>query len=69
MVPVGGGCETKSAGRWHYLAVKKLSAALLRGTTPKNNGDSYCLNYLNSFRTKNKLESHKKVCEIKVFVM
>ena len=32
-------------GRWHYLAVKKLSA-LLRVITLKNNGDFYCLNSL-----------------------
>ena len=29
--------------KWYYLAVKKLSA-LLRGVTPKNNCDFYCLN-------------------------
>ena len=51
---------------WHYLAVKKISA-LLRGITPKNNGDIYCLNCLHSFRTKNKLKSHKRVCENKDF--
>ena len=50
----------------HYPAVKMLSG-LLRGTTSKNNGDSYCLNCLHSFRKKNRLESHKKVCEIKDF--
>ena len=44
---------------WHYLAVKKLSA-LLRKITSKQDGDSYCLNFLHSFRTKNKLNSHKK---------
>ena len=48
--------------KWHYLAVKKLSA-LLRGIKSKNNGDFYCLKCLHSFRTKNKLELHKKVCE------
>ena len=32
---------------------------------PKNAGDFCCLNYLHSFKTKNKLESHKKVCENK----
>ena len=37
--------------KWHYLAVKKLSA-LLRGITSKNNGNFYCLNCLHSFRTK-----------------
>ena len=54
--------------KWHYLAVKKLSA-LLRGITSKNNGDFYCLNCLHSFRTKNKLQSHKKYVKIKIFVM
>ena len=53
--------RAKSNGRWHYLALKKLSA-LLRRITSKNNDDFYCLNCLHSFRTKNKLESHKKVC-------
>ena len=57
---------------WHYHAVKKLSA-LLRGATSKNNGkndgDFYCSNCLHSFRTKNKLTSHKKMCENKDFVM
>ena len=52
--------------QWHYLAVKKVSA-LLRGITSNNNGDFYCLNCLHSFRTKNKPESHKKVCENKDF--
>ena len=47
---------------WHYLAVKKL-LTLLRGITSKNNGNFYYLICLHSF----KLESHKKVCEIKDF--
>ena len=51
---------------WHYLAVKKLSA-LLRRITSKHYCDLYCLNCLHSFRTKNKLESHIKVCESKDF--
>ena len=46
--------------------MKKLSA-LLRRTTSKNNGYFYCLNCFHSYRTKNKLESHKKVCEKKDF--
>ena len=52
--------------RWHYIAVKKLPA-LLRRITSKHNGDYYCFNCLYSFRTKNKLESHKKVFESKDF--
>ena len=44
---------------WHYLVIKKLSV-LLRGTASKHNGDFYCLNCLHSFRTEDKLKSHKK---------
>ena len=58
--------EGKFKGRWHYLAVKKLSALLIM-ITSNNNGDFYCLNCLHSFRTKNKLESHKKACKNKHF--
>ena len=46
---------------WHYLTVKNLSG-LLRGITSNYVGDFYCLNF-HSYRTKNKLEAHKKVCE------
>ena len=49
-------------GKWHYVAVKKIST-LLREITSKNNENFYCLNCLHSFITKNKLELHKKVCE------
>ena len=48
--------------KWHYLAVKQLSA-LLKGITSKHHGDFYCLNYPHSFAIEKKLESHKKVCE------
>ena len=40
--------------KWHYLAVKKLSA-LLR--------DLYCLNCLHSHRTEEKFKKHKDVCK------
>ena len=52
--------------KWHYVAVKKLSS-LLRDITSRNNGDFYCLNCLHSFRTKSKLESHKRACKNKDF--
>ena len=39
----------------------------IKGVTSKQNNDCYCLNCLHLFRTKNKLESHKKVCENKYF--
>ena len=51
---------------WHYLSVKKLSS-LIKGIPSKHKGDFYCVNCLHSFRTKNKLESHKGVCESKDF--
>ena len=50
--------------KWHFLAVKKLSA-LLREITSKHYSDFYCQNCIHSFRTKNKLELHKKVCGYK----
>ena len=47
--------------KWHYLAVKSLSA-LLRGITSNHNGDFYCLNCFHSYSTKEKLKKHEKVC-------
>ena len=48
--------------KWHYLAVKRLSA-LLNGITSNHNGDFYCLNCFRAYTTKNKLAAHKKICE------
>ena len=48
--------------KWHYLAVKNLSA-LLNRITSNHNGYFYCLNCFRAYTAKNKLESHKKVCE------
>ena len=58
MIPNGKG--------WDYLAVKKPSV-LLRGITSKHCSHFCCLNCFHFFRTKNKLELHKKVCENKDF--
>ena len=52
---------TGDGKRWHYLAVKKLSA-LLRGISSSNNGDFYCLECFYSYRTHNKLKKHERVC-------
>ena len=54
--------------KWHYTAVKRLSG-LLRGITSTNNGDFYCFKFFHAFRTKNKLESHKKYVKIMIIVM
>ena len=58
--------SNKEIEGWHYLAVKKLSA-LLHGMASKHKDDFFCLNFLHSFRTKNKLKSHEKVCKNKDF--
>ena len=48
--------------KWHYLVVKNLSG-LLRQITSTHKEDFYCLNCFHSYRTENKLEAHKKICE------
>ena len=48
------------------FAVKKLPA-LLRAITSKHHGEFYCLNCFHSFATKNKLQSHQRVCKNKDF--
>ena len=47
---------------WHYLVVKNLSG-LLRGISSNHNSDYYCLNCFQSYRTENKLNVHKNICE------
>ena len=47
---------------WHHLTVKSLSR-LLRGISSNHDGDYYCLNCFHSYRTENKLNVHKKICE------
>ena len=53
---------------WQLSGYKKLFA-LLRVITSINDSDFYCWVCLHSFITKNKHESRKKVCKIKIFVM
>ena len=48
------------------FAVKKLYP-LLGGISSKHDGDFYCVNCLDLFRAKTKVESHKKVYENKDF--
>ena len=47
---------------WHYLIVKNLSR-LLRGITSNHDGDFYCLNCFQSYKTKKELDAHKQICE------
>ena len=52
---------TDDGNRWHYLAVRSLTA-FLRGISSSNNGHFYCLNSFHSYRTLNKLKKHERVC-------
>ena len=45
------------------LFSSKKKSGLLKGITSTHEKDFYCLNCFHSYRTKNKLESHKKICE------
>ena len=47
--------------KWHYLAVKSLSA-LLKRITSKHKEYFYFLNYFHSYSTEKKLKKHEKVC-------
>ena len=59
---------TDGTNNWHYLAIKNISG-LLRGITSNHNGDFDCLNCLHSYRPKNKLKKHEKLCKNHDFCM
>ena len=48
--------------KWHCIVVKSLSK-LLRGVSSNHDGNYCCLSCFRSYRTENKLNAHKKVCE------
>ena len=48
---------TTDSKKWHYLAVKRLSA-LSRGITSIHDGDIYCLSCFHSHSTKDRLKKH-----------
>lgn len=52
---------TSNRELWHYFSITKLSA-LLKSTLM-----IFCLNVFHSFKSKGKLESHKKVYEDEKF--
>ena len=54
--------------KWHYLAVKKLSA-LFNGITAKHKGDFYCLNRLIHTEQKKNLKSIKKYVTAMIIAM
>ena len=49
------------------LSCSEKNSALLRGITSKSYDGFYCSNFLHSFITKNKIESHKRVYKNKLF--
>ena len=53
--------------KWHYLAIKSLSA-LFRGITSNNNLEFYCLICFHSFATEN-LKRIKKYVKIMIIAM
>ena len=55
-------------GKWHYLVVKNLSR-LIRGITSNHYIDFYCLNCFHTYRTKNKLEAHKKYVKTMIIIL
>ena len=50
------------SAKWHYLAVKKISALFCKMKS-KHNGVFMCLNFLHSYSLKGKLKRHKGVCK------
>ena len=50
------------------FSCKKL-IGLLKGITSTHEKDFYCLNCFYSYRTKSKLESHKKYVKVMIIVM
>ena len=59
--------DTKWRKRELALSCSKKLSAVLKGITPKHDGDFYCLNCLHFIRSENKLKSHGKVCKNKGF--
>ena len=52
---------TGDGKKYYYLAVANLSG-LLQGNSSNHGEDFYCLNYFNSYTTKNKLKEHEEIC-------
>ena len=46
--------------KWHYLALKSLSA-LLTGVTLHHNGDFYCLNCFHSYSTEKNMKEYAMI--------
>ena len=62
LLMITDGKRSDRVEKYHYLVVKTLST-LLKGITSNHDGDFYCLNCFLSYRTKETLKKHKKVCD------
>ena len=62
LLMITDGKRSDRVEKYHYLAVKTFST-LLKGITSNHDGDFYCLNCFLSYRTKETLKKHKKVCD------
>ena len=51
----------RNGKKQHYLVVTNLSA-LLQRISCNHKEDFYCLNYFNSYTSKNKLKEHEEIC-------
>ena len=52
---------TNNENNWHYVAIKNMSR-LIGGVTSDNHGDFFCRNCMHSYRTKNALKKHERLC-------
>ena len=52
---------TDNENNWHYVAIKNMSR-LIGGVTSDNHGDFFCRNCMHSYRTKNALKKHERLC-------
>ena len=54
---------TTDGTKWHYLTITNLSA-LRQGKSSNHHKDfyCYCLNWFNSYTSRNKLKEHEEIC-------
>ena len=59
-----------NVSKWRRMALScsKKVIYIIKWNNIKHDGDFYCLYFLHSFRTKYKIEAHKKISE-KIFLL
>ena len=61
LLMIADGRRSDGVEKWHYLAVKSLSA-FLGGITSNHNRDFYCLDCFHSYSTEDGTKKHEKLC-------